>query len=58
VVFSSGMPIKMVRLDVSRKHAYFTPDEAAELRSVGARTLLGRDRDCQRGGVCGYRAEH
>jgi purine nucleosidase len=35
VVFSSGMPLKMVGLDVSRKHASFTPDEAAELRSVG-----------------------
>jgi inosine-uridine nucleoside N-ribohydrolase len=57
VVFSSGMPIKMVGLDVSRKHASFTPDEAAELRGVGTRTLLGRDRDCQRGGVCGHRAE-
>jgi purine nucleosidase len=35
VVFSSGMPLKMVGLDVSRKHASFTPDEAAELRGVG-----------------------
>jgi purine nucleosidase len=57
VVFSSGMPIKMVGLDVSRKHASSTPDEAAELRGVGTRTLLGRDRDCQRGGVCGYCGE-
>jgi purine nucleosidase len=35
VVFSSGMPLKMVGLDVSRKHAVFTPDEAAKLRGVG-----------------------
>jgi purine nucleosidase len=35
VVFSSGMPLKMVGLDVSRRHASFTPDEAAELRGVG-----------------------
>src|SRR5215212_6020735 len=35
VVFSSGMPIKMVGLDVSRKHAVFTPEESAELRGVG-----------------------
>src|SRR5215217_5452653 len=35
VVVSSGMPLKMVGLDVSRKHASFTPDEAAELRGVG-----------------------
>jgi purine nucleosidase len=35
VVFSSGMPLKMVGLDVSRKHASFTSDEAAELRGVG-----------------------
>src|SRR5215203_5230809 len=32
VVFSSGMPLKMVGLDVSRQHASFTPEEAAELR--------------------------
>jgi hypothetical protein len=47
----------MVGLDLSRNHASFTPDEAAKLRGVGTRTLLGRDRDCQRGDVCGYRAE-
>jgi purine nucleosidase len=35
VVFSSGIPLKMVGLDVSRKHASFTPDEAAKLRGVG-----------------------
>jgi purine nucleosidase len=35
MVFSSGMPLKMVGLDVSRKHAVFTPEEAAELRRVG-----------------------
>jgi purine nucleosidase len=35
VVFSSGMPLKMVGLDVSRKHASFTSDEAAELRGAG-----------------------
>jgi purine nucleosidase len=35
VVFSSGMPLKMVGLDISRKHAVFTPDEAAKLRGVG-----------------------
>jgi purine nucleosidase len=35
VVFASGMALKMVGLDVSRKHASFTPDEAAELRDVG-----------------------
>jgi purine nucleosidase len=35
VVFSSGMPLKMVGLDVSRKHASFAPEEAAELRGVG-----------------------
>jgi purine nucleosidase len=35
VVFSSGMPLKMVGLDVSRKHASFTPEEAAELWGVG-----------------------
>ncbi len=36
VVFASGMALKMVGLDVSRKHAFFTPDEAAKLRDVGA----------------------
>ncbi len=36
VVFASGMTLKMVGLDVSRKHAFFTPDEAAELRDVEA----------------------
>jgi purine nucleosidase len=36
IVFSSGMPLKMVGLDVSRKHASFTPEESAELRGVGA----------------------
>jgi purine nucleosidase len=35
VVFSSGMPLKMVGLDVSRKRATFTPEQAAELRGVG-----------------------
>jgi purine nucleosidase len=35
VVFSSGMPIEMVGLDVCRKHATFTPEQAAELRGVG-----------------------
>ena len=35
VVFSSGMPLKMVGLDISRKHAVFTPEESADLRSVG-----------------------
>jgi purine nucleosidase len=35
VVFTSGMPLKMVGLDVSRKHAVFTPEESAELRGVG-----------------------
>ncbi len=35
VVFSSGMPLRMVGLDVSRKHALFTPEESAELRGVG-----------------------
>jgi purine nucleosidase len=35
VVVSSGMPLKMVGLDVSRKHAVFTPEESAELRGVG-----------------------
>jgi purine nucleosidase len=35
VVFSSGMPLKMVGLDVSRKHAVFTPEESAKLRGVG-----------------------
>jgi purine nucleosidase len=35
VVFSSGMPLKMVGLDVSRRYASFTPDEAAELRGMG-----------------------
>jgi purine nucleosidase len=35
VVFTSSMPLKMVGLDVSRKHASFTPDEAAELRGMG-----------------------
>jgi purine nucleosidase len=35
VVFSSGMPLKMVGLDVSRKHAVFTPQESAKLRGVG-----------------------
>jgi purine nucleosidase len=35
VVFSSGMPLKMVGLDVSRKHASFTSDEATELRGMG-----------------------
>jgi purine nucleosidase len=35
VVFSSGMPIKMVGLDISRKHATFTLEESAELRGVG-----------------------
>jgi purine nucleosidase len=34
-VFSSGMPLKMVGLDVSRKHAVFTPEESAKLRDVG-----------------------
>jgi purine nucleosidase len=29
------MPIKMVGLDVSRKRATFTPEQAAELRGVG-----------------------
>ena len=35
VVFSSGMPLKMVGWDISRKHAVFTPDESAKLRGVG-----------------------
>ena len=35
VVFSSGMPLKMVGLDVSRKHAVFTPEESTKLRGVG-----------------------
>src|SRR5215203_6542686 len=35
LVFTSGMPIKMVGLDVSRKHATFTAEESAELRGVG-----------------------
>jgi purine nucleosidase len=35
VVFSSGMPLKMVGLDICRKHASFTPGEAAELRGAG-----------------------
>ncbi len=35
VVFSSGMPLKMVGLDISRKYAVFTPEESAELRAVG-----------------------
>ena len=35
VVVSSGMPLKMVGLDISRKHAVFTPEESAELRGVG-----------------------
>lgn len=35
VVFSSGMPLKMVGLDVSRKHAVFTPEESAKLRGMG-----------------------
>jgi purine nucleosidase len=35
VVFSSGMPLKMVGLDVSRRYASFTSDEAAELRGMG-----------------------
>jgi purine nucleosidase len=35
MVFSSGMPLKMVGLDVSRKHASFTSEESAELRGVG-----------------------
>jgi len=35
VVFSSGMPLKMVGLDISRKHAVFTPEESADLRGVG-----------------------
>jgi purine nucleosidase len=35
VLFASGMPLKMVGLDVLRKHASFTPDEAAELQDVG-----------------------
>jgi purine nucleosidase len=34
VVFS-GMPLKMVGLDISRKHAAFTPEESAKLRAVG-----------------------
>ena len=35
VVFSSGMPLKMVGLDICRKHASFTPEESAELRGAG-----------------------
>ncbi len=35
VVFSSGMALKLVGLDISRKHAVFTPHEAAKLRGVG-----------------------
>jgi purine nucleosidase len=35
VVFSSGMPLKMVGWDISRKHAVFTSDESAKLRGVG-----------------------
>jgi purine nucleosidase len=35
VVFTSGMPLKMVGLDFSRKHAVFTPEESAKLRGVG-----------------------
>lgn len=35
VVLSSGMPLKMVGLDVSRNHAVFTPEESAKLRSEG-----------------------
>ena len=35
VVFSSGMPLKMVGLDISRNHAVFTPEESAKLRDVG-----------------------
>jgi len=36
VVFSSGMPLKMVGLDISRKHAVFTPEESDDLRGVGS----------------------
>ena len=35
VVSTSGMPLKMVGLDFSRKHAVFTPEESAKLRGVG-----------------------
>jgi purine nucleosidase len=35
VVFSSGMPLKMVGLDIGRQHASFTPEESAKLRGVG-----------------------
>jgi purine nucleosidase len=35
VVFSSGMPLKMVGWDISRKHAVFTPEESAKLRGLG-----------------------
>ena len=35
VVFSSGMPLKMVGLDICRQHASFTPEETAKLRGVG-----------------------
>jgi purine nucleosidase len=34
-VFSSGMPLKMVGWDISRKHAVFTPQESTKLRGVG-----------------------
>lgn len=35
VVFESGMPLKMVGWDVSRKHAVFGPEDSAKLRSIG-----------------------
>jgi inosine-uridine nucleoside N-ribohydrolase len=35
VVFSSGMPLKMMGLDISRKHAVFTSEESTKLRDVG-----------------------
>ena len=34
IVFDSGLPITMVGWDVSHKHATFTDEEAADLRSV------------------------
>ena len=35
IVFESGMPIKMVGWDISRKYAVLGPDDGAALREVG-----------------------
>ena len=35
IVFESGLPVKMVGWDISRKYAFFSPQDIAALRAIG-----------------------